>query len=89
MLAADFIVFFPEFEGVDNIQVWLDQATLMVDATVWGALAPAGVRFLAAHLMTATPAGQGAKLNNADGKSAYYFQYQLLKRSVTVGFRVA
>lgn len=91
---ASFKALFPEFAGVvpvDDayIQGWLDLAAVHVSPTVWRAKYDSGVLFLAAHLMTTSPTGQGAKLNNADGKSTYGAQYERMKLEVTGGFRVA
>lgn len=91
---ADFKASFPEFAGsvpVDDayIQVWLTRAARHVSVTVWRDKYDDGVLFLAAHLMTTSPTGQGAKLNNADGKSTYGAQYERMKLEVTGGFRVS
>lgn len=94
---ADFKLSFPEFAGVIGgvavddayIQVWLDRAARHISPTVWRAKYDDGVLFLAAHWMTVSPQGQGAKLNNADGTSTYGKQYDRLKLEVTGGYRVS
>jgi len=65
------------------------EATLEVDAEVWGDKTDTGVRWLAAHKLAITPWGQQARMVSKDGSTTYGKEHARLMRSVTPGFRVA
>lgn len=85
---------FAEFSKVTDevIQANLDAALLEIDADIWGAKADQGQMYLAAHLLSLSPYGQGARMA-ANGKgfvmTTYYAHYRRLMGQVASGFRVA
>lgn len=63
VLPADIKDLFPEFASVSDarIQLFIDQASLSVNASVWGNKADFGIQYLTAHLITvANRGGSGA-----------------------------
>ena len=86
---AQFTTRFPEWQGVDGkyILSHLNAAALEIDADVWGKRADEGTLYLAAHMMSTSPTGNGARLVDGSG-SAYELRYQYLVRLVSSGYRV-
>ncbi len=93
-----FIERFPEYrDGVDRrlVEAKLAEARLQVNVTVWGTKADLGIGYLAAHLLSASPGGQHARLIPANAKpvrgealTTYEREYLRLMRTVAHGFRV-
>lgn len=79
---ASFIVRFPEFASVDSdrIQLFLDDASLMINTAYWGDKADLGQSYLAAHYLvlgSKTEAGSSAPTGavasrSVDGVSISY-----------------
>ena len=94
LTAALFYAKFPEFQGVPQGQIeqYLSDAALEMDACVWGSLFDAGQGYLAAHALALSPFGQNAKavVKTVNGAftSMYEVNYRRLQREVSSGFRV-
>lgn len=89
---ADFRVRFPEFVNVSDglVQACIDEAVLEIDTEVWGDRAFVGVMYLAAHRLSLSPYGQGARLVGKDDKTTYYTHFIRCRDSVQTGWiRVA
>lgn len=91
---ASFAVSRPEFANTaasdpDYVQAMIDEASLEVDAEVWGDKADAGIMWLAAHKLALSPYGNNAELVAKDGKTTTYkTHYDALVMQVGHGFRV-
>jgi hypothetical protein len=76
---------FPEFKLVADTQcqAFLNAAALEIDPDIWGDLTDQGVGYLAAHKLTMSPFGQGARLAAKDGTTTYFTHYDGLRSAVT------
>jgi len=81
----------PEFKQLTDAQVQaaIDEATLCVDATVWGNRADMGVSYKAAHLLALSPHGKAARLitRGNEGDTLYNREFMRLARIVGSGYR--
>jgi hypothetical protein len=88
---SDFQARYPEFKATSTtlISATLNDAALMIDACVWGALAGQGHGYLTAHRLALSPFGQQARMVAKDGKTtSYWLHYIELVKIVGSGFRV-
>jgi hypothetical protein len=87
---TDFIELYPEMceAGTPLITAKLAEATLMVDASVWGDKADMGVGLTCAELLAHSPYGHSARLVDKEGDTVYRRRLEMLKRLVSGGFRV-
>jgi hypothetical protein len=90
-----FITQFPEFINVPKgqVNVYLNNAFLEIDQTVWGATAQQGQFYLAAHRLATSPFGQNAKMVTyplAQGykRTVYGHTYKELQIQPSSGFRI-
>lgn len=84
---ASFRVAFPEFgEASDSlVQAKLDEATLALDARVFGVRFDEAVRYRAAHTLALSPFGQNARLVAKDGSTTYGTHLDAVTRSCAGG----
>lgn len=87
---AAFRVAFPEFVDVGDplVQAKLDEAALRCDPTVWVHLTDAGIGWLAAALLAASPFGRNARMQPDTNLSTYAVEYNTLAAAVSCGFRL-
>ena len=85
---------FPEFGDANTqspalVPAMLAAALNELDPTVWGDQVDQGQAYLAAHLLATSPYGQAAKMfNSKDGTSTYWWNFQRLKRNVSVPYSI-
>jgi hypothetical protein len=85
---------FGEFSDADEniIAEALLEAESRVAADVWGDRRANGVKYLAAHLVSLSPAGEKMRLSvgsKADkGETVYYAEFIRMRRARVSGFRV-
>lgn len=86
---ARFVNDFPEFRDTDEAQITakLTQAARRINVPVWGTAADDGVMFLAAHLLSISPAGEGARIQTEKREDVYLLEWNRMKREVAYGFR--
>lgn len=92
---ASFVAEFPEFGAADFTAVVtarLATALLQTPADVWGDLQDDGIKWLAADLVSRSPAGRQLRLVNGGGGgqdgSIYSAERRRLEGIVASGFRV-
>lgn len=78
---------YPEFNSAADasVQSKIAQATLRVNADVFGDLADQAVMLLTAHLLCISPSGEQARLKMKDRGDFYEREFKMIKNSVTVG----
>jgi hypothetical protein len=88
--AAELRTRYPEFNNAPDalVQQCIDDATLMVDAAVFGAKTDIAIKALAAHYIAINPLGEMARLDKQGKETTYWLQYQGIRKSVAAGFRV-
>ncbi len=90
--AATFAVYFPEFAEVaeslpDTIELYIVEAQAHCSAAFFGAAYERAVHTMAAHLLSMTPLGEGARLEPGD-TTTYRILFDELKRSRPVAMLV-
>lgn len=90
---ADFRTAHPEFSAAPDalVERCLGEAHDRVPENVWGPKRDAGIRYLAAHLITITPGGLDMRVGYGGQDKIgdlYDREFRRLKRSVAHGFRV-
>lgn len=81
---------FPEFVRVEDEQVqkFLDLAAVSTPADPWFEHQEEGHLYLTAHLLSQSPYGMNARLEDADPTTTYGVRYEQLKTMVACGTRV-
>lgn len=81
---------YPEFANVDDALVTshLADAEEHVDTSLWGDRYDAGHGLYAAHLLSISPMGQGARLAADKGASTYLAEFTRQAEQVTCALRV-
>lgn len=93
MDVAGFKAFFEEFEMTDAKVVLgaLNEAARQIGPDMWGPFgvtsdpetkADDGQKWLAAHILSQTPFGQGTRMEPNKGKSVYWERYEELRDSL-------
>jgi hypothetical protein len=87
---ATFLSRRPEFATTPTtlVDACLVDAELMIDRDVYGGKADAGVMAYAAHLIAINPLGEMARLDKKGEKTTYFLEWERIKRSLGVGYRV-
>jgi hypothetical protein len=94
---AGFILRCPEFArtGEAQVEAFLADAALEVDADVWGEKTDLGIYYLTAHNLALSPYGNAAQMvidndeNTPHGNTVYGVKYDTLVMQVSSGYRVA
>ena len=97
MTRAEFLIQFPEFQGVDDAQIdaFLAAALLEIDLEIWEEKADQGQGYLAAHKLALSPWGNAAEMvvkniaNTRHGNTTYGVHYDGLVLQVGIGAWVA
>lgn len=87
MTLQSFVQNFPEFNKTDRtlVQKKLDTAFNLIDPGAWGSKADTGQMYLAAHLLTATPEGEQARLKKENRVTTYWIEYERLRKAAVMG----
>lgn len=87
---ATFRAAFPEYVRVadEHVQKFLDLAAVSTPADPWFEHQEEGHLYLTAHLLSQSPFGMNARLEDADPSTTYGIHYEQLKTMVACGTRV-